>query len=276
MLSGLTSRKCIQAIVATIAFLITSHCYADTVTVNFTNVTGSTSVKYSKDSGSTWQPGGSTYVQAGQYNWTRTAGVSYLDVVGQPGKLQTFCIELSQSVASGTTYTVTTTLVGLPIPGGSGIAQIDAAKEKQIQTLVNAYKTGALAAVKGATAATVDVIQATLWNIINETVANDWSVSTGAFQTKDSSASSTWEGYVNAALDYVRTNWGSYNSANASYFAVGLTSGTGQDQITIVSSGTYHSIPPVPAPAGLLLAGVGIGCLGGFGFLRRHKRQAAI
>ncbi len=239
-----------------------SQAKADTVTLDFVNVNPSAGVSYTTNGGTNW-----TGTTAGLFNWNRTAGISYLDAT--PGTVDTFCIELNQYTGGGVVYTVTAALNTLPLPGGG----MGAAKAQQIQTLVNAWKTGALAGSVGF-AVVETMMQATIWNLLNE---SDFSTTSGNFRVSNdggAAADTTFESNVNSVLGYVSANWSSYNPSTALWFAVGLTSGGNQDQITIVDRPTF--IQNLPVPAGVVMAGMGIVCLGGVSFLRRRKVVAAV
>lgn len=105
-----------------VALCLSSIASADTVIAKLTGMPLSRSVKMSLDSGATFKS-----TSAGAFQWKRLGGTE----VGAPaGNFLSFCIEATQSIAIGNTYTFDTApLADGPIPGGSGVgAGMGAAK----------------------------------------------------------------------------------------------------------------------------------------------------
>jgi hypothetical protein len=218
------------------------------VTAQFQNVTRASTVYFSTNSGGSW-----TATSAGQYNWSNATG-SGTAFIGT--SFWTCCIEVAQNIVQNGvyTYTLTADVAKLPqtsFPGGMG-----SAKAQQLGYLLNAYKTGAIIA-------TMDVLQATCWNIVHDT---DFNTSQGTFRVSGGSAFII---NVNALLANVSANYTSYNALTAAWAILGLTNDYYQDQIVVVNHQTYMSAV-APAPAGWLLAGIGVVICGSFGYLRRR------
>lgn len=222
-----------------------STSYAETVKLKFDNPP------------TQWDGVTSTGGSAGRYNW---------DVVSKSGALATtlfpasrawtFCIEQNQYISGGVTYeyTISPTLSGLPNPPGGPIT---AAIEKKLQALANL-----MSQVQFYIDYTSVIVQQTVWALVGG----------------GSGPNATLNGQIAAMETYLSNP---LNTATTKFF--GLANGTGpngeiaQDQIilgTVEGGGFGGSI--VPVPTGVVMAGMGIVCLGGFNLLRRRKTVAAV
>lgn len=276
------SRACLRAFLLASAVMlsgITSAHASNTVTLNFNNpgVTPSHSVLTNTNGVQT----------AGQFNWTWQGQSGGTPLGTTNSAVATFCIELTQTISPGSTYTyrIEANIATLPLPGGGMGAQ----KATQLQALANAYKTGALTSILSPVASIQQaVIQAAIWETVKETPSNALSGTTGDFRIQSNSSPLD---PVKAAFDTALANvLGLLNTssfitantgANQQWFALGLTSdggvpGNQQDQIVFVTASEFggNGGVIVPVPAGLVMAGMGVVCLGGFNFLRRRKTIA--
>ena len=239
-----------------------SAAKADTVDLTFVKVSqwnGVTGVTNSLNNG------------VGQFNWTVGAlsgGLAHTMFDGH-STAQTFCIETTQFTGSGITYTIQTSLLGLPYPG-SGPGHITASKNLKLQALASLmsfdvlFKTHYIA----------PTVQAAIWHIVaNDTYSYTYSLDNGdilvsAVNTLLTAVSNEETALANNLHTAQTFFWGLSSPSSSG------GSGGNQDQIILVDTGG-HANPPVPLPAGVVLAGVGIGCLGGVNFFRRRKAVVA-
>lgn len=220
-----------------------------TLTVNFNGVTGLS--------------------PAGRYDWTKTGAsngtVNALFPAGA-GAIHTYCVDLQG--AGNTTYQVLDTILGMP--NGTPPGSIDAVAVKKIGYLVETFTTGVInnyVPNGGALTGLANnnerhaVFQAVIWALAN--------TQNYVFGNSLDTAKNALIANVNA--NYVAFNYNEFNSANL-YKILGLSS-AGQDQIYIYGNPEY--LQEVPVPAGVILAGMGIACMGGANILRRRKAVAA-
>lgn len=251
------SRACLRAFLLASVVLVASvsQTFAGTVELTFVNVTPGQIVGNPVTTGNT---------QAGIFNWNKTGNTT--GIVGAPftgtGTLQTYCINLGQTLQTTDTYTIVTGLAGLallPTPAPSNPMGELAAKRLSI--LANELQAGkAFAGIVGDHVA----IQSAIWNITRGNFINDITGLNATQQANVATILSTLSVSVAA----------SYNYGAATRFAIGLDAFEGgQDQIIFVSASEFggNGGVVVPVPAGVVMAGMGIVCLGGLNFIRRRK-----
>jgi hypothetical protein len=222
------------------------------LTATFTGVASPEQVTYSQNSGANWNTS-----TAGRYTWTGTGPA--IAVIGSP--FSTYCIEVGQNISNGQTvnYMLTGNVPALPrLTGGP----MGVNKANQLGTLSNGLALGVLGFFTQAQ------MQTAVWHIVFEQTANDFNVNTGTFQVNESVS---FRNGVNSLLSYVAANWASYDpmSSSTQGNVLGITNDSSQDQILFVNHDQYLHL--VPAPAGVVLAGLGVAGLGGFSLLRRRK-----
>ncbi|MDY3556424.1 Cys-Gln thioester bond-forming surface protein [Gemmata sp. JC717] len=202
---------------------------ASAETINLTLNDSGTSVTYKPNGGS------STTVNGGPFHWTQSTPLN----TNYATAVTTYCIDLDQTVSKGGTYTYTvqTDLKLAPTIG-------TAAKAAVITELFDRYYNTSLTSAASAAA-----FQLALWELVYDG-ATSKSLSAGRIQGSNSLASSM-----------LGSLGGAYSTHDlAGYHLVALVSGTKQDQIMVVKDSTP---PPsaVPAPPGVVLAGIGFGSL---------------
>lgn len=278
---GLATRNGLRAFLVACAVFFSSTCViADNVTITFSNVksgntkttspagvlnftgtNGSQTVNVSLPALLPYPAINNVGEQAGHFNWTVASGGN-TTVLGNVGaSITTFCIELRETISTGQSpnYTLYTDLSTLPKASGPAMGS---GANALLQKLADAVGQGTLlTAITGSLGglgsyAYDAVLQATIWKI-------DYN-----------SALTLHDGTLNTLVGNIITWLNGYTSTG-NWYAVGLSNGSAQDQLAIVTSTTYGSIPPVPAPAGVVLAGMAFACVGGYNFLRRRKAIAA-
>ncbi|MFO0813510.1 MAG: hypothetical protein U0796_09840 [Gemmatales bacterium] len=174
-----------------------------------------------------------------------------------------FCIELREYIYDTTNvvnYTLVKDLSGLPkasLPNPMGPTAAH-----QLQVLADLLDNAGFISA----GYTNGQLQAAIWEIVYGANLDPYSGANGA----------AYNTAVSGILSAITLADITYNANSASQFFVGLDNIGIQDQITLVSPGTYNSIPPVPAPAGVVLAGMAFACVGGYNLLRRRKAIAAV
>lgn len=229
-----------------------ANAYADSVNLTFTGVTqwnGVTGVTNSVNNG------------GGQFNWNINSKTGPLATTLFPTgvtKAATFCIETVQYTGSGVNYDIYTSIDTLPIPAGA----MGASKAQKIQALgsLMTFNTNFAGLFSAPT------VQAAIWHILATNTLSGYATNNGDIVATN----------VNALLGAITTELARIAGGGTvtSHF-YGLSSGSNQDQIVLVDN-SGHSTTPAPVPAGVVLAGMGIACMGGFNFLRRRKAVAAL
>lgn len=206
--------------------------FAGTVVAKFNSVTPSLNVNYVS-------PAGNAGTSAGVFNWNRTGGThAGTPVIGS--SFSSFCIELTQNIGTGTTYTMNVVpLASAPVPGLPPVGGMGQSKAQDLRRLWASYFH--LAALSNTNAA---AFQVAVWEIVYETAAQ-YDVNTantgtrGAFYITNQSAVRT-----------LANSWLS-NLGQAEANLAALSHPTFQDQLVL--------IPTPPALlAGLGLLGVGV------------------
>lgn len=258
----LSSRRFKLLFVAAVAWMMVPQlARADyMVTATIKGVDKPNTIGLSPNSGSSWEN-----VLAGGYLWKNATGTG-TQFIGSD--FQTFCIEVRQNIALNGTYSfkLSTDLEHLPKKSmGEGMG---AAKAQQVAYLVDAYKNN----IFTESVATPSAIQAAIWNLINDT---DYNTKAGIFRAKDGSSSSAFEDSVNAIMANVKDNFSGFDVNSAKWNVIGLTNDTFQDQIVIVDHDTFLAFS-APAPAGIVLAGIGFVALGAYGLRKRRGAPAVV
>lgn len=254
----------------------TGQTFADTVRLDFQDFAGSGTD--SVTIGWSGNPGGS-----GNHSWTTTAGrfhfkvasttSPYSNKLGNVGNnVYTFCLNPRYQMIDPGDYTLTNKLENLPSPNGNqGPLQIAGATKLRI--LINeVFGNGSLSAYSGSSY--WDSVQLAIWKIIGvETGIPNFTISGVADTT---SFNAIYNGvqsiYSNASVAGNYSNYLTYRGTGGFMYAYGLdstSSGGGQDQL--YWSTTPGFVIDVPVPAGVVLAGMGIFCVGGINFLRCRK-----
>lgn len=208
---------------------------------------------------------------AGWFKWDTITGLSSptgTNVFSGVSVAHTFCIELNEHINynNAYSYVIKTNLSGLPQDSyGTGMGAVKAGYLQRLATLLTSTM---------GTTYNAPTVQAAIWNIVFATSGNELTYS-GSSYLPDISASN-----VQAVLTAINLLGSTYTATGFFYGLTDEKDANGnnithfQDQIILVDVGG-HSTPPVPVPAGVVLAGVGIGCLGGVNFFRRRKAVVA-
>lgn len=216
--------------IITISAACGSALAADTVRATFNSVSPSVSCQFSTNSGGSW-----TGTLAGSMNWTRD-NVSPGTYAGLQGNFSSFCIEVTQHVAFGGTYTYDVTMTpNAPTPDINFNLPMGNTKASQLSELFGRYSSS----LAGNT--DFGAFQMAVWEIVYD---NGTNVNAGVFQIRNAAASealaNTWLGTLDGSGPMM-----------GGLFA--LSNRDQQDQI-------------VPGPGGLALA-----CAGGLLVARRRR-----
>lgn len=240
------------------AGLLVATCgvHADSVTLKFADVyqfdgtTAGTGVSFSTDSGAHW-----TGTTAGQFLWTKQSGDSFGVFASGNKAAKTFCIEVNEHISSGGTYTYN--FHDLPgLPQDSYGAGMSVAKASFLQKMADMIGRGLFTLHTY----TAPEFQAAIWNTVFD---GDLLIESGVFRLT---------GLSNTRVDDLLSEvngYTTYDPNTAQYNFIGLTNNIDQDQIALVTHAQY--LQELPVPAGVVLAGMGIACIGGINFLRRRK-----
>ena len=216
--------------IITISAACGSALAADTVRATFNSVSPSVSCQFSTNSGGSW-----TGTLAGSMNWTRD-NVSPGTYAGLQGNFSSFCIEVTQHVAFGGTYTYDVTMTpNAPTPDINFNLPMGNTKASQLSELFGRYSSS----LAGNT--DFGAFQMAVWEIVYD---NGTNVNAGVFQIRNAAASealaNTWLGTLDGSGPMM-----------GGLFA--LSNRDQQDQI-------------VPGPGGRALA-----CAGGLLVARRRR-----
>jgi hypothetical protein len=232
VLSTLSRSICVSALL-----LLAGTGRAGTITAEFTGTSnnGSPTVSINNGNGSSSL---TSYNFAGYVDWTQKPGLNNSSV---PLQFTTFCIELTQSISFGKTYTFTTTTLDVaPTPGspqtggpsGMGLIKADA-----ISRLWGGFYTNHMSANDAA------AFQLAIWKIEYDGIASTISdFSHGNFRASGPS------GVINEAmLLYNNVVNNVYSESTAATNLMALTSPTLQDQV----------VQHAPEPSSLCLGLIG-------------------
>jgi len=210
--------------------------------------------------------GNGSQPDGGRFNWTRSGGTNSFI----PTNFNSFCVD--EQGASAGTYTIQDTIVGLPIPGSGAGTPITASNVGRIIKLVTNYIDGASPTLTNLRALTTGSLtwqqaniafQAALWQLMG--------VSNGL---NHAGASGAVRDYADAMFADANSSYSGFTENSGPFKVLGMTREGGQDQIIIMDRPSFLQV--VPVPTGVVMAGMGIVCLGGVNFLRRRKVVAAV
>lgn len=238
------------AIAAIAPFALASpRAAADTITLNFDG--GGITQKIGLD--------GSTFnVTGGPFSWNVASAPPNLFCFECGGSVTSWCVELTQSIASTTTYTLTSVN---SLPNSTTIKNLFAEGYK------NGEPTGTAAAA----------FQLALWDLVFDSSAG--SVSSGNFQYKGSSTTTKNEANSLLAKAIADTTNGidAFSQYLSGYSLYLLDNKYKQNQLVLVPD--CKEVPPpnssVPAPPAALLAVFGVIALGGRASWFRKKAVKA-
>jgi PEP-CTERM motif len=254
----------IKATLAVGVFLSAANCHAGSVTANLSGVGNDNVVRININDGNATN-NFSTYGYAGYVNWTQTPLNNNTSMTNH---FSTFCIELTQNVSIGGTYTYQlNTLESAPTPGstqtgapgGMGSLRADAIRK----LWAGAYSSSM-------TQTQAAAFQLAIWRLeydlnSNSTIGSMTDFTQGNFRanganTAGLTAVTDAKALIKSVMD------GSYTNLETDLVA--LTSDNYQDQITVSDN---ISITSAPEPASISLALIGGGIL-----LARHLRRRKI
>ncbi len=253
------------AIVTLTGLLIgSSRAAAGTVDLQFDQTTGTSavSIKYTI--------GGTTTTESavpGPYYWHQVGSPLNSSF---PNSVTTFCVELNQYISTGNQYTYTSTALA----SQSGVTALEAT---DITKLWGAYYNASAwdnTSFTGSLQSTA--FQLALWKLVYDGGTN-LNLTSGNFVIPGATASSlnnttTADGLAQTWLNALAGTSSSIFSTNFSgEQLVWLSNSWSQDQLTMIPSSTPPTV--VPAPPGLVLAGIGF--LGLIGRSVRRRKVAA-
>lgn len=185
----------------------------------------------------TYKPygGNSVSINAGPFHWTQSSPSN----TNYPNTFTTYCIDLDHFISKGSTYAYfpQTDLKVAPTIGDN------AAKVGAITELFDHYYKNSLTSTANETA-----FQLALWELVYDG-ASSKSLGAGRIQASNTAAQNL--------LDSLGKSYSNHDLAG--YQLVALVSKSGnQDQITVIPNPPVNG---VPAPPGLVIAGMGFGCM---------------
>lgn len=212
-------RGCLYSLVAVGALGLAQAASAATLTATFNNVGPYNSVSASTDGAANFSG-----FASGLMNWTKTGG----DYAGVNGNFTTFCIELTEHVSNGGSYTyniVSTDLAPTSL-GGMGLA-----KAAELSELFGRFYAG----LDFDNSDDMTAMQLSVWNIVYD---GDHTLAAGPFQV---------------------SNGGAYFGLAQSM--LGALDGTGPHAslLAMAAVGVQDQIIPEPASLVLLAAGLLLG-----------------
>lgn len=182
-----------------------------------------------------------------------------------PNPTTTFCVELNQTISTGTGYTYTTT----PLASQAGVTALEAT---DISKLWGAYYNTAWNSKSFTGSVQSTAFQLALWKLVYDGGTN-LSLLSGNFLIPGATAASLTN--TSTAAGLAQTWLNALAGTSSSIFStnlpgkqlVWLSNGSAQDQLTMVS--TPQTVVTTPAPPGLVLAGIGFVGLVGRSLRRR-------
>lgn len=219
---------------------------------------------------------------AGKYTFTQTGGSPTLPTYGTYSggpRVETFCISLATTILDPGWYTLTDDITNLPTPNGP----MGLLTARRIAVLVNE-----VVAVGGSLSAYNDAgtpgngwasVQGAIWKLINPAAVLPGGLNIADVNNLISSATSILAGFGDDLAAYYAGNTILSDLHIHGLDAYQLNSNgsknysLGQDQIYWDTNPNF--IIQVPVPAGIVMAGMGVICLGGFNLYRRRKMFVA-
>lgn len=227
-------------------------------------------------------PGNTT---AGLMNWRTMAyagpgqaDAGFYGAYPVNSRFTTFCVELTQYASGNIVFSIVD-LSQVPMPGnnpGNPLNGMGVTKANDLKNLFARYYNPALLTTNSTEAA---AFQVATWEIVHETHSGPYNVveGTGNFYLwNDPSGVRT---RAQAMLTDLSTNTYAWNenSSLSGKQLVGLSSGSRQDQIALIpgdfGGGGGQQGQAVPAPPGIVLAGIGVLSL--LGWVRRRTTAKA-
>ncbi|MDB5313225.1 MAG: hypothetical protein JWO38_7427 [Gemmataceae bacterium] len=251
---------CLTAAVATCFLAASPRASAGSVKLNFDSTASSSAVKVQIGSGSSAQ---TINAIPGPYYWHEVSPSS-----GSlfPNPTTTFCSELTQQIATGNSYTYTTSSVA--------VALNDTTKALAISELYAGHYSTAWeksASFTGSTDSTA--FQLALWALIYDSNTNLTLTGSSAGNLQVISADPTAISTAQTWLDTLGSQ-PSFASVFPNSQLVWLSNPWKQDQLTLIPTGGGGSAG-VPAPPGAVLAGIGfVGLIGRARWLKRNSASA--
>lgn len=220
---------------------------ADTLTLDFQGVGKGENVKISNNSGSSYSG-----VFAGQLKWEVVSSThSYFN----PGdSLITFCTDIHEYAGDGT-FTLGNVADAPSSPGGiNGMGETKAAMLEHLYA--NHYDSVKFSSASFDAAAAFQIV---IWEVVNETLTNGFSLTGGKFRAKNMEASTKTlaDSWLSDIFAHYTPGTGQFNGDAFGALRGAILNG-GQDQLVVV---------PLPAP--VMLGGVG---LLGLAILRKRRK----
>ena len=232
---------------------------AESVRLQFDKTTSSSAVTVKYNNGANTVTG-----TPGPYYWHQSPGNGVPLNSALPNGVTTFCVELSQTISTGSTYTYTTT----PLASGPGISPQEATLISQLYA-TNFNTAWNSTSFTGSNASTA--FQLALWELVYDT-GSSLSLSGGNFFLTTTPANANAVAIAQGWLTDLKDGKGK-NLATVfpNSQLVYLSNGSNQDQLALVPIPPTPPGPgnPVPAPAGAVLLGMG-GLLAAARNLRRR------
>jgi hypothetical protein len=253
-----------------LALGLASACQAGTITATFNSCNTFNQPAFSNGQGTVVDvnlnnlEGGSAYSvegDAGEYLWTQTAGTP---ILGNNGNFYTFCVELTQDIGYGGSYTYTTTsLTNVPDPAGQyGYPTMSTAQAGDIDNLW-ANEIGSVTNNDAATE-----FQTAIWDIIydyNSTNTYHNNLSVGIVSSADGLSGTTFNNVVNSWVSTAVSDENSGDLGDTNLIA--LENASDQDQITALA---------VPLPGTFQTGFAILGIIAAFRVVRRRPSAVAV
>jgi hypothetical protein len=196
--------------------LLSAGASASFINAKFEGVSPGQGVSFSTNGGGSFMN-----TTAGVFNWTQTGG-DY-DMPGPTSSFMTFCIEVTQYISPGSSYTYNI----VPIETAPNTAPMGVATAGMLSELFGRYYTTGFSATQAA------AMQVAIWEIVNDA---DLSVTSGSFRIGTSA------GFVTTAQGMLD----SLDGTGPTRTLAAISNGSSQDQVFVVPS------PGVFALAGLV------------------------
>jgi hypothetical protein len=213
--------------------LLTAPAFGGTIVATLDSLDPSSTLRYSLN-------GNDASTLAGVFNWTRTGGTHGVEIAVD---FDSFCIELTQSVGFGSSYTMEVIPVETgPLPGSpetGGLAGMGLDKADDLAKFWHSFYEDALLSADNAAA-----FQTAVWEIVYDD-GND--LASGAFQAQRDGNGAFKDSFVNTSVSWLS----SLPELAGRAQLVALSSATLQDQVTVVPEPAALSALALSALAGL-------------------------